>query len=316
MTFQKILCPVDFSLGSQQALLPAIRLANESAAELVLAHVWYVPPLVYADEPPFPADTLQAMIDDQRHGLAAAAAEASRLGARRVTTKLLTGVPWAQLVELLHDDAAFGLVVMGTHGRTGLDRVMMGSVTEQVVRHAPCPVLTVPARGQASAFRHVLCPIDFSENSRRAVALAGELAAAGGAGITLLHSIELPVSYSGEPRVEGFAEALDRQAARLLEDWARDLRARVSVPVTTRSRIGSPGAQILAVLDDDPTLDLVVMGSHGRTGLRRVLLGSVAEKVVRHARCPVAVARTHPGEEAVVLDSRPRAAAPGVAFTG
>jgi hypothetical protein len=101
MTFQKMLCPVDFSLGSQQALLLAVRLANESAAELVLTHVWHVPPLAYADEPPFPADMLQALIEDEQRGLAAAAAEASRLGARRVTTKLLTGVPWAQLVDLL-----------------------------------------------------------------------------------------------------------------------------------------------------------------------------------------------------------------------
>ncbi len=314
MTFQKILCPVDFSLGSQQALLLAVRLANESAAELVLAHVWHVPPLAYADEPPFPAQMLQALIDDEQRGLAAAAAEVSRLGARRVTTKLLTGVPWAQLVDLLHDDAAFGLVVMGTHGRTGLDRVLVGSVAEKMVRHAPCPVLTVPARGQISGFRRVLCPVDFSESSRRAVALAGQFAAGDGAGIALLHSIELPVSYSGEPHVEGFAEVLDRRATQLLEDWARDLRTRVSVPVTTRSRIGSPGAQILAVLEDDRAFDLVVMGSHGRTGLRRALLGSVAEKVVRHARCPVVVARARPGQEAVPA-ARPRTVAPDVAST-
>jgi nucleotide-binding universal stress UspA family protein len=76
------------------------------------------------------------------------------------------------------------------------------------------------------------------------------------------------------------------------------------VPVTTRTRIGTPGAQILAVLDDDRTFDLVVMGSHGRTGLRRVLLGSVAEKVVRHAGCPVVVARTRPDHPA----ESPRAA--------
>lgn len=315
MTFQKILCPVDFSLGSQQAMRLAVRLANESGAELVLAHVWYVPPLVYAEDPPFPGDTMQAMIDDQRQDLATAAAEASRLGARSVTTRFLMGVPWAELVELLQGDAAFGLVVMGTQGRTGLDRVLLGSVAERVVRHAPCPVLTVPARGQVSAFRHVLCPVDFSESSRRAVALAAELVAGGGAGITLLHSIEVPVNYSGEPRVEGFAEVVDKRAARLLEDWARDLRTRVSVPVTTRSRIGSPGAQILAVLDDGRTFDLVVMGSHGRTGLRRVLLGSVAEKVVRHAGCPVVVARTRPADEAALPDRRPRAAAPDVACT-
>lgn len=294
MTFRKILCPVDFSLGSQQAMLLAVRLANESEAELVLAHVWYMPPLAYAEDPPFPPDTIQAMVDDERRGLEAAAAEASRLGARRVTTRFLTGVPWDQIVELLRGDPEFGLVVMGTHGRTGLERVLLGSVTEKVIRHAPCPVLAVPARGRVSAFQHVLCPVDFSESARRAVALAAELTAPGGAGITLLHVVEVPVTYSGEPHVQGFVEDLDRRSARLLAEWASDLRARVSVPVATRSRIGNPGAQTLAVLEDDRTFDLVVMGSHGRTGLRRALLGSVAEKVVRHAGRPVLIARARP----------------------
>jgi len=146
-------------------------------------------------------------------------------------------------------------------------------------------------RGEVTPFGHVLCPIDFSETSRGAVEFAAELAAPGGAGITLLHVVELPVSYAGEPPLAGFVGDLDKHAAQLLEQWAAELRAKVTVPVATRSRIGSPGGQTLAVLDDDPTFDLVVMGSHGRTGLRRVLLGSVAEKVVRHAGCPVLVAR-------------------------
>lgn len=309
MTFRKILCPIDFSLGSQQAMLLAVRLANESDAELVLAHAWYLPPLPYADVPVFPPDTLQAMIDDEERGLATAAAEASRLGAKRVTTKLLTGLPWDQIVTLLRGDTAFGLVVMGTHGRTGLDRVLMGSVTEKVIRHAPCPVLAVPTRGQVSAFRHVLCPVDFSESSRQAVALAAELATSGGAGITLLHVLELPVAYSGEIRDEGFVDILDKRAARLLEEWARDLKIKVSVPLATRSRIGSAGAQILAALDEDKTFDLVVMGSHGRSGLPRALLGSVAEKVVRHAGRPVLIARARSAEETVQPESPARASA-------
>ena len=291
MAFKKILCPVDFSLGSQQAMRLAVRLATGSDAELVLVHAWHMPVLPYPDEPVFPPETIQAMVDEEQRGLATAAEEASKLGAKRLTTRFLTGVPWAEIIELLRGDAAFDLVVMGTHGRTGLDRVVMGSVTEKIVRHAPCPVLAVPARGKVSAFHHLLCPVDFSESSRDAVALAAQLAAPGGPGITLLHVIEVPVRYSGEPRVEGFVDALDKQAARLLETWAADLRTRVSVPVTIRWRIGSAGAQTLAVLDSDSTFDLVVMGSHGRTGLRRALLGSVAEKVVRHAARPVLIAR-------------------------
>ncbi|HET7500296.1 MAG TPA: universal stress protein [Kofleriaceae bacterium] len=291
MKFSKLLCPVDFSPGSQQAIRLAVRLANEAEAELVLAHVWYLPSMAYAEGPPFPVDTTRLMSEDEERGLAAAALEATRLGAHRVTTRFLRGVPWDQIVEILRDDAELGLVVMGTHGRTGFERILLGSVTEKVLRHAPCPVLAVPVGSPLSEFRRVLCPIDFSESSRRAVALAAELVARGGEGITLFHVIELPSTYSGSPPLEGFREDFDRTSMRMLEDWARALRTRVSVPVTIRSKIGSPGARTLAFLDEDPTFDLVVMGSHGRTGLKRMLLGSVAEKVVRHARCPVLVAR-------------------------
>jgi len=121
-----------------------------------------------------------------------------------------------------------------------------------------------------------------------------------------LHVIEVPVSYSGEPRVEGFVDALDKHAARLLETWAADLRTKVSVPVTMRWRIGSAGAQTLAVLDNDKSFDLVVMGSHGRTGLRRALLGSVAEKVARHAARPVLIARKRTAVQATHSDSAAR----------
>jgi nucleotide-binding universal stress UspA family protein len=292
MTFHKILCPTDFSAGSQYALRTAARIAAASDAELVIANVWYLPSAAYAGEAPVPSDAVQFLTDDSERGLAHAARAASDLGARRVTTTMLTGIPWDQLVALLRGDAAFDLVVMGTHGRTGLARILLGSVTEQVVRHAPCPVLTVRDRGDTGTYRHVLCPVDFSDSARQAVDLAARVATAGGAGITLLHVLELPVAYSGEPKIAGFAGDLDRQAAAMLERWTVELQAKVPVPVTARSRVGRPGAQILTALDDDPSFDLVITGSHGRTGLRRLLLGSVAEQVIRHAACPVLVART------------------------
>ncbi|HEX7837412.1 MAG TPA: universal stress protein [Kofleriaceae bacterium] len=295
MRFHKILCPIDFSAGSQYALRTAARIAAASEAELVVANVWYMPPMAYAGDAPVPADAVQFLVDDSKRGLAQAERDASSLGARRVTTALLSGVPWEQLVALLGRDETFDLVVMGTHGRTGLSRILLGSVAEQVVRHAPCPVLTVRDRGEAGTFQHVLCPVDFSDSSRRAVELAGSIAAPGGAGIALLHVLELPVAYSGELKIPGLVEDLDRRAAGMLERWAAELRAKVSVPVVARSRIGRPGAQILAAQDGDPSFDLVVMGGHGRTGLPRLLLGSVAEQVIRHASCPVLVARSRMG---------------------
>ncbi len=290
MTFRKILCPIDFSPGSQQAMRAAVRLAHEAEAELVLVHAWYVQPIAFAGEYTFPADVVRQMSDDAKHGLEVASREATSLGAKRVSAKLVIGPPWSTIVGML-EDATFDLVVLGTHGRTGLARILLGSVAEMVVRHAPCSVLAVRPDGEVKAFTNILCPVDFSESSQQAVDLAADVVTPGGAGITLLHVIELPVAYTVEAPPVEFARDLDKRAAKSLDEWAVRLRARVAVPVTTRTRSGRPGAQTLAVLGDDPKIDLVVMGSHCRTGLTRVLLGSVVEKVVRHARCPVLVAR-------------------------
>ena len=121
---------------------------------------------------------------------------------------------------------------------------------------------------------------------------AAELAAPGGAGIALLHVIEPAIALGNPPMGESNLPAVDRRATDELARWAADLEKRVSVPVRTEIRIGRPGVQTLDVLDADPTYDLVIMGSHGRTGIKRVLLGSVAEKVLRHAACPVLIVRS------------------------
>jgi len=290
MAFKKILCPIDFSPGSQQAMRVAVRLATEADVELVLVHAFYMPPLALASEYALAPDLVQRMSVDAKHSLEAAVGEATSLGAKRVAAKFVDGLPWTMIVSAL-DDAAFDLVVIGTHGRTGLARILLGSVAEKVVRHAPCSVLTVRPDAEVKAFTSILCPVDFSASSRRAVDLAAEVVKPGGAGITLLHVLDVPVAFSGEPTVPEFTRNLDKHAAELLDTWAVQLRAKVAVPVTIRSRIGTPGAQTLALLDNEPNVDLVVMGSRGRTGITRALLGSVAEKIVRHAKCPVLVAR-------------------------
>jgi nucleotide-binding universal stress UspA family protein len=291
MSAKKILCPIDFSAGSQQAMRVAVRVAGELGAELVIVHAFYVPPTAFTPEYMFPPTVLQQMSEDAERGLAEAARTATGLGAKQVSTKLLEGVPWLAINEML-EDPAFDLVVIGTHGRTALARVLLGSVTEKVVRHAPCSVLTVRPDARVERFRHILCPVDFSACARVALDRAADLARAHDARLTLLHVIEIPVSYSGDPPVADLVPVLDKQAAELLDRWATETATKLPVPVNTRCRIGRAGAETIAVLDDDHSIDLVVVGSHGRTGIKRALLGSVAEKVVRHAKCPVLVART------------------------
>jgi nucleotide-binding universal stress UspA family protein len=244
---------------------------------------------VFGGEDVFPARAIEEMVDEAQRGLDAAVHDATAAGAKHVGGKLLTGVPWIE-IETFLDKQAFDLCVIGTHGRTGLSRILLGSVAEKVVRHSPCPVLAVRPDGDVKPFAHVLVATDFSDSARYALDRSAELVQPGGV-ITLLHVIEVPVAYSGEVSIADFARDLDKRAAVLLDEEAARLKRETSATVRVRSRIGYPGAQTLAVLDEDLSMDLVVVGSHGRTGIKRVLLGSVAEKVVRHAHCPVFVAR-------------------------
>ena len=291
MAFQKILCATDFSEGSRQAMRVAIRLANEAGAELVLVHAWSVPPVAYAGEYVFWPDVMQEIAEGSRAALDAETREATALGAKRLRSELLAGTPRHEIVRVLEDDPAFDLVVMGTHGRTGLARVLLGSVAERIVRHAPCSVLVVRPDGEVAPFTRVLCPIDFSESSRYAAELAAGLPPPGSAEVTLLHVIDPPLVHDRRQRTADFLRELDTRTTEHLDAWVAQLAGKAAAPVKKLSRVGRPGAEILQVLDEDPAFDLVVMGSHGRTGIERVFLCSVAEKIVRHARCPVLVAR-------------------------
>ncbi|HWO22741.1 MAG TPA: universal stress protein [Kofleriaceae bacterium] len=291
MTSHKILCPIDFSPGSQQAMRMAIRLANEADAELVLGHAWYVPPVAFSGEHVFAPAVMQELNAGAQEALDHAVREAKELGAKRLSSWLLAGMPRHEIIKLLEHDPAFDLVVMGTHGRTGLGRILLGSIAESIVRHAPCSVLAVRPDAELKPFARVLCPVDLAESSEHAVELAAALVQPGSEGITLLHVIEPPPVYGHAKQTLDFIRDLDRYSTEHLATWAARLEGKAPAPVAKRSRVGHPGAEILRVLDEGPAFDLVVMGSHSRTGIERMLLGSVAEKVVRHARCPVLIAR-------------------------
>lgn len=266
----------------------AIRVANERDAELVLFHAWQVP--ATTQDYTFADRTVAEVGDVARTALDDQLRRATGLGAKRVAAKLANGPAWSMIVEALQDPS-FELVVMGTHGLTGSRNFILGSVAERVVRHAPCPVLTIRPDGELAPFGHVLVSVDFSPSSHDAMVMAAEMTTRGGLGITLLHVVEASPSERAELQVPGVGEILDKRAAETLDGWAAELRPMTTVPVTTRLLIGRPGPEVLAVLEADRSFDLVVMGSHGRTGIRRVLIGSVAEKIVRYAPCAVLVAR-------------------------
>lgn len=288
MRFRKILCPTDFSAGSHRAVALASQVARQHDAELVITHVWYAPPIAYGGEFVMPPTMIDEMMKGSQLGLDEAVKAATAAGAPRVRSSLVSGVPWAEIVSLL-EHQGFDLCVIGTHGKTGFSRVLLGSVAEKVVRHAPCAVLTVRPDGETNPFRHALVPTDFSPRAGHAFDLAKGILPAD-ARITLLHVIDLPVPFAGEIPAD-FALDVDRRSAMALAKESAREPTWQRAAIDTVSRLGHAGAQILAALDADPTIDVVVMGSEGRTGIKRALLGSVAEKVVRHAHVPVLVAR-------------------------
>jgi nucleotide-binding universal stress UspA family protein len=280
-----ILCPIDFSAGSQHAFRVAARLAAESDVELLLVHAWFLPPIAAGGDMPLPADAIQGLVEDAERGLAELVPEAKSLGAKNVTSELVSGPPWERIVGLAEPE---DLIVMGTHGRTGIRRFLLGSVAEKVVRHAPCSVLVAREDGEPAPFRNLLVPIDFSEYCKRALEEASALARRNDGRITLLHVIELPPIFHGVPPGE-LVKDVDAMATTKLATWAELVAP--AMPVRQIVRSGSAAGQILALLHDDPSFDLVVAGSHGRTGFQRLMLGSVAEKLVRYASRPVLVAR-------------------------
>ncbi len=288
--FKKIICATDFSETAKAAEQVATRLAAQTGAELEIVNAWTLPVSGVIEGYAFPGAVIDQMIDGGKQGLEAAAAAARTAGVRQVSTKLLQGIAWDAVTAEAEKDPNIDLVVVGTHGHTGVTRVLLGSMAERIVRHAPCSVLVV--RPTETLFQHVACPVDFAPPSRVAADLAAQLTSPDGRGLTLLHALELPVTFNGAYSTPDFVADLDRRATKNLEDWGAKLRTQTTAPVATQLRIGSPGGQVLAMLDADPTYDLVVVGSHGRTGLKRFFLGSVAERIVRHAKPSVLVART------------------------
>jgi nucleotide-binding universal stress UspA family protein len=184
------------------------------------------------------------------------------------------------------------LIVIGTHGRRGLGHLLLGSIAEEVVRSSPFPVLTVreleTPKGPEKTER-ILAPVDFSDYSRRAVLRAKEIASDYGARLQLLHVVEQPVYPSFYPIGESPSPSFP--SLQTIEAKARDemesmLKEGPIVPTETHVIEGRAARDILKFAESNST-DLIVISTHGLSGFKHMLIGSVAEKVARQAPCPV-----------------------------
>lgn len=288
-----ILVGIDFSSESRCALAHATALARRFDRELVLAHSLPVP------IPPF-REGLDArwhsLTRDQRE---AARTELSDLRAQlsaqglRASYQVPEGSADVALTEIA-ERAGVGLIAIGTHGRTGVKRFLLGSVAERTARLASTDVLIARAPlPQEHGYRRVLVPVDFSEGSRTAVARAVGLASRGGS-VQLMHCWEIPILFPhGELTVAALSDELRKETREEVLARGRDLVARyrrADVDVTFTELHGRPAKCIQDQLQEGD-YDLVVIGSSGHGRLHRWLLGSVAENTVRHAPCSVWIAR-------------------------
>jgi nucleotide-binding universal stress UspA family protein len=289
-----ILHPTDFSPSSRHALPHALLLARHFGAELHLLHavVWR------GEDPdperafPEPQEILTGMFDAAESKMAELLAphRDEPLRIREVRERGIYAGPVILDYAREHD---VDLIVIGTHGRRGPQRLLLGSVAEEVVRHARCPVLTVHTRDEApgtAALDRLLLPFDFSAHSRTALAYARELAKTYGAALDLLHVVEThayPTFYGNlgaEPVLERMDE-LRRRAAAEMEQVYADTRG-PDVPHGFFVADGRPSSEIVRFAEEHGS-GLIVVATHGLSGLERLLLGSTAEAVVRSAHCPV-----------------------------
>ncbi|HET6897977.1 MAG TPA: universal stress protein [Vicinamibacteria bacterium] len=293
ITISRILCPTDFSELSKHALAEAAALARWYEAEITLLHV--APLTIAATEVAYvPSPWLSPEMREKLRGDLHAFAEPTRAQGLTVRTSLGEGSPATEILDTARTEA-FDLIVMGTHGRGGLESWVLGSVTEAVLRSSPCPVLTVAPRSRlapTARFETILCPADFSPTSERTAHEAVLLAAETQSRLVLLHVIERVGGPPG-PVPPGF----DRKAYRAdAEDSVRRRLHRLTPPDGAAEKAvswGGPDREILRAARER-SAGLIVMGAHGGP-MDSTLFGSTAHKVVRRAPCPVLVlpARAH-----------------------
>ena len=289
---RRILFPTDFSPCAERALAHALFHADTQNAELHILHA------VHWDAPsstgtmPDPETILHEMHQVARVRIA------EMLSSRgeqtfHIVTRTEIGPRPAAVINQYITDHHICMTVMGTHGRSLIPHFLLGSVAEEVARTAHCPVMTVRADGahnRLGALRHILVPIDYSNQAKHALYHARQIAEMHGSMVHLLHVIPDIEPACGHADA-GF-ELLDTMMPRLVEEHRERLGAFLEqtggarVPYDVEVATGKVHWQTVAIAEKHH-MDMIVMGTHGYKGFNHLLLGSNAERVIRTAPCPV-----------------------------
>jgi nucleotide-binding universal stress UspA family protein len=293
MEIRRILCPCDFSNYSARALRQARRIAERHGATVTVLHV--IPSTVPASG--FGALTNPALLYPEVHErtLSALRRFVERAGPAVLPAdvEVREGAPAREIVKRASELPA-DLLVIGTHGRGGFEKWVLGSVTERVLRKARCAVLTVPARGPLPAgpalFQTILWATDFSAPGTAALTYAVSFARLDRSRLILVH-VTSHAPESGEP---GSPPDLATELQERAREWLRkavseDVRALCTVEELVTA--GKPHREI-ARLARERGAELIAMGAQGADALDLMIFGSTAQRVVGTAPCPVLTART------------------------
>jgi nucleotide-binding universal stress UspA family protein len=291
MALTTIIVGCDLSVASEQAIERAIGLAVLHRAKIVLVNA-------QADDVP-PTETDSAVLEQigevsaairakEAVQLADKLADIQALGLRASVISRI-GAADEVLAAAAHDEQA-DLVVVGTHGHTGVARFLLGSVASSIVRHAPCDVLVVRGAPLREPFRKPLVATDFSPAAARALVRAESLVVPG-TRIDVVHAWQLPAgswgaTLLGQARFpwstvrDAVLSSVRTQADKLVAEHGGKFAVEL---------VQGPPASVITETAERGGHDLIIVGSHGHRGFRRLLLGSVAESAVRHAACSALV---------------------------
>ncbi|MCS6885824.1 MAG: universal stress protein [Acidobacteriota bacterium] len=285
MQINKLLHPTDLSESCQVAMKLATELARRHSAELHLLHavVFYNPADYFQDIDAIYAQLKQAAAKKMQQYVESAAAQDLK-----IEQVIIPAISAGTMITGYVTEYNIDLIVMSTHGRKGLEHLLLGSIAEEVVRTARCPVMTIRAAAKkvSSSFKRILAAIDFSEHSESLLQNAQQLAREYNSELHLLHVVEQPIYpafYAFELAFPGDIISKIRSA---VEEKLQNLAATSAVPARVHVIDGSPGRAITDFADKIDA-DLIILATRGLAGLDHLLLGSVADKVVRRANCPV-----------------------------
>ncbi|MEO8550150.1 MAG: universal stress protein [Kofleriaceae bacterium] len=303
MKLSTILAGADVSIPSDQAIDRAAALAAQHGAKLILVHA-------VANEHLAEEERDEDVVQKLGEVSAAMNAEVAKrlrvrldqLKAQGIDAELasVAGAPGEVVAQLARDHAA-ELIVVGTHGHTGISRFLLGSVATAILRHAPCDVLVTRGTSSSAPFKKPLVAMDFSAASKRALRHTAAISEAG-APIEIIHAWELPAgswgaSFFGVDRFpwsqirDVVVESAKKKGDKLVAESAS-----LGHPVHVELVQGAP-TPVVTHAAERGGHDLIAVGTHGHGGFRKLLLGSVAESVIRHAPCSVLVAHgEHAGD--------------------